>query len=109
MIANRPSWAAGRLTRAAFVLVGVLVAAACSSTDQPAPTTLRVMMTDDWATRPVLDAVRDFEGTHPNVRVIMDKAPIKGMLEAVKGNATPPDVVQGHAFAAAAQGLAQPL
>jgi ABC-type glycerol-3-phosphate transport system substrate-binding protein len=39
----------------------------------------------------------------------MDKAPIRGMLDQVKGSASPPDVVQGHAFAAAARDLAQPL
>ncbi len=113
MILNRPSRGAGRgarrMPRVALVVAGLLVAAACSSGREPAPTTLRVMMTDDWATPPVLDAVRDFEGSHPRVRVIMDKAPIKGMLDSIKGSSSPPDVVQGHAFAAAAQGLAQPL
>lgn len=109
MIVNRPTRGCGRLSWAALALIGVLVAAGCSSSSEPAPTTLRVMMTDDWATPPVLDAVRDFEGAHPGVRVVMDKAPIKGMLDSVRGSASPPDVVQGHAFAAAAQGLAQPL
>ncbi|MGI8809878.1 MAG: extracellular solute-binding protein [Acidimicrobiales bacterium] len=109
MIVNRPTRTAGRTSWAALVLIGVLVAAGCRSSSEPPPTTLRVMMTDDWATPPVLDAIRDFEGTHPNVRVIMDKAPIKGMLDSIRGSASPPDVVQGHAFAAAAQGLAQPL
>jgi len=106
MIVNRPRRGAAR---AALVVVGVLVAAACSGSSDPTPTTLRVMMTDDWATPPVLDAVRDFERAHPHVRVVMDKAPIKGMLDSIKGSSTPPDVVQGHAFAAAAQGVAQPL
>ena len=106
MIVNRPRRG---VARTALVVVGVLVAAACSGSSDPTPTTLRVMMTDDWATPPVLDAVRDFEGTHPHVRVVMDKAPIKGMLDSIKGSSTPPDVVQGHAFAAAAQGVAQPL
>jgi ABC-type glycerol-3-phosphate transport system substrate-binding protein len=109
MIVNRPGRVSGRLTWAALVLIATLMGAACGGQDRPAPTTLRVMMTDDWTTPPVLDAVRDFEGTHPRVRIIMDKAPIKGMLDAVKGSAPPPDVVQGHAFAAAARGLAQPL
>jgi ABC-type glycerol-3-phosphate transport system substrate-binding protein len=106
MIVNRPRRG---VARAALVVVGVLLAAACSGSSDPAPTTLRVMITDDWATPPVLDAVRDFEGAHPHVRVVMDKAPIKGMLDSIKGSSTPPDVVQGHAFAAAAQGVAQPL
>jgi ABC-type glycerol-3-phosphate transport system substrate-binding protein len=109
MIVNRPGRGAGRLSWAALLVVVALTGAACGGRDRPAPTTLRVMMTDDWATPPVLDAIRDFEGAHPHVRVILDKAPIKGMLDAVKGSASPPDVVQGHAFAAAARELAQPL
>lgn len=106
MIVNRPRRG---VARAAVVVVGVLVAAACSGSSDPTPTTLRVMLTDDWVTPPVLDAVRDFEAAHPEVRVVMDKAPIRGMLEQVKGSASPPDVVQGHAFAAAARDMAQPL
>ena len=109
MIVNRPSRGRGRLSWAALVLVGVLLSAACSSGGDPAPTTLRVMLTDDWVTPPVLDAVRDFEGAHPNVRVVIDKAPIRAILDDVEASASPPDVVQAHAFAAAARGLAQPL
>jgi multiple sugar transport system substrate-binding protein len=104
MIVNR------RLSWAALLLAGLLLGVACGTNSEPEPArTLRVMMTDDWATPPVLDAIRDFEGANPRVRVVMDKAPIKGMLDAVKGSASPPDVVQGHAFAAAARGIAQPL
>ncbi|MGH9181399.1 MAG: extracellular solute-binding protein [Acidimicrobiales bacterium] len=69
-------------------------------------------MTDDWVTPPFLDAVRQFERAHPDVRVVIDKGPIRLMPEAVRagmGSGAPPDVVQGHAFAAAAQELAQPL
>jgi ABC-type glycerol-3-phosphate transport system substrate-binding protein len=90
-------------------VVLAVVAAGCSATGSGSPTTLRVTLTDDWVTPPVLEAVRDFEGTHANVRVIVDKAPIKGMLDMVKGSASPPDVVQSHAFSAAARGLAEPL
>ncbi len=109
MILQRACRGAGRHAVTALLVVGVLVATACSAPEDPAPTTLRVMLTDDWATPPVLDAVRDFEGSHPRVRIVVDKAPIKGMLDAVRGSASPPDVVQAHAFAAAARGLAQPL
>ena len=98
-----------RMPRAALLFVAVLVGAACGGSSEPAPTTLRVMMTDDWTTPPVLDAVRDFERLRPNVRVVVDKAPIKNMLDHVKGMASPPDVVQSHAFAAAARGMAEPL
>ncbi len=109
MTMNRPRRGAGRTSWAALVLLILMVAAACGGSTEPTPTTLRVMLTDDWVTPPVLDAIRDFEAAHPHVRVVMDKAPIRGMLDQVKGSASPPDVVQGHAFAAAARDLAQPL
>lgn len=90
-----------------------LISAACSSFthEESSPTTLRVLMTDDWVTPPFLDAVRDFEASHKNVRVAVDKMPLRGVLNFVKG-ASPadlPDVVQAHAYVAAAGGLAQPL
>jgi len=73
---------------------------------------LRVVMTDDWVTGPFLAAVRDFEHTHPTVLVDVDRAPISHMVDTVKAaiaSGMPPDVVQAHAFSAAAQGLAEPL
>ncbi len=109
MTSTRPSRGAGRLSSVAIALAAAVVLAACGGGGDPKPTTLRVVMTDDWLTPPVLDAVRDFESAHHDVRVVVDKAPIKGMLDTIKGSAAPPDVVQGHAFAAAARGLAQPL
>ena len=75
-------------------------------------TLLRVLMTDDWVTVPFVDAVRSFEREHPNVRVVIEKGPISVLTDAVRagiGSGAPPDVVQGHAFSAAGQGLAQPL
>jgi ABC-type glycerol-3-phosphate transport system substrate-binding protein len=75
--------------------------------------TLRVLMTDDWATTgTVLDAVRDFEAAQPGVRVHVEGVPVREMTPMVKARiraGTPPDVAQGHAFAAAAQDIAQPL
>lgn len=76
------------------------------------PTVLRVIMTDDWVTAPFLSAVQDFEHAHPNVRVDVDKAPISHMVDTVTAaikSGVAPDVVQAHAFSAAAQGLAQPV
>jgi multiple sugar transport system substrate-binding protein len=94
-------------------LAVALVAAACSSKPAaPQTTLLRVLMTDDWVTPPFVDAVRSFERDHPNVRVVVEKGPIRQMADAVRAgisSGAPPDVVQGHAFAAAGQGLAQPL
>jgi len=86
---------------------------ACSSGGPQQPTTLlRVLMTDDWVTVPFVDAVRSFEREHPTVRVVIEKGPISLLTDAVRAgisSGAPPDVVQSHAFAAAGQGLAQPL
>jgi ABC-type glycerol-3-phosphate transport system substrate-binding protein len=91
----------------------VLVLTACSQgAHTPESTTLHVLMSDDWVTPPYVAAVRDFERTHPGVTVATDKTPIRVMRDTVsaaiaEGNS--PDVVQYHAFAAGAQGLAQPV
>jgi multiple sugar transport system substrate-binding protein len=102
----------GRCVAAVLVLVPVLAACA-GAKDAPEPVTLRVLMTDDWArTGTVLDAVRDFEASRPGVRVHVEGVPVREMTPMVKARiaaGTPPDVAQGHAFAAAAQGIAQPL
>lgn len=92
--------------------LGVLTAGCSSDGSDKAQTTLRVLMTDDWVTPPFLSAVRDFERDHPNVRVEVDKSPISHMLDQIAakaGTSEVPDVVQAHAFSAAAQGLAQPV
>ncbi|HET7487771.1 MAG TPA: extracellular solute-binding protein [Acidimicrobiales bacterium] len=99
---------------AALVAALAVLATACSSGRDPAAETtiLRVRMTDDWVTPPFVAAVRAFEQAHPDVRVDVSKAPISHMLDDVRTairNGEPPDVVQAHAFSAAAQGLAQPL
>ncbi len=95
------------------MLCFALTAAACSAGGPEQPTTLlRVLMTDDWVTVPFVDAVRSFERQHPTVRVVIEKGPISLLTDAVRaaiGSGAPPDVVQGHAFSAAGQGLAQPL
>jgi len=102
----RPRWTSTLLTL-------VLVLAACSQGAHTAePATLHVLMTDDWVTPPYVAAVRDFERTHPGVTVATDRTPILVMRDTVRaaiaeGNS--PDVVQYHAFAAGAQGLAQPV
>ena len=96
-----------------IVLALALLAAGCRSDDDPQPgdvTILKVLMTDDWVTPPFVTAVRDFERAHPNVRVDVNKAPISHMLDNVTAaikSGQAPDVVQAHAFSAAAQGLAQ--
>ena len=90
-----------------------LVASACGGGGgQDQPTTLRVLMTDDWVTPTFLDAVRDFERQHPGVRIAVDEAPIREMANTVRAglsSGSGPDVVQSHAFSAASEGLAEPL
>ena len=70
-------------------------------------------MTDDWGDRPAfLAAVKDFEQRHRTVRVAIDRLPIRNMADAVRGlieDRNPPDVVQWHAYAAGAQGMAEPV
>jgi multiple sugar transport system substrate-binding protein len=98
-----------------LVLTGVLVLllAGCDSGESgDSSTTLRVLMTDDWVTAPFVAAVKDFERDHPGVRVEVERAPISHMLDTVTAqtrDGQAPDVVQAHAFSAAAQGLAQPV
>lgn len=93
----------------------VLVTAACSDAPEIAgpPTRLRILMTDDWGSRPAfLAAVRDFESSNEGVRVDVLKLPIRNMAEAVRGQVAdgdPVDLVQWHAYAAGAQGLAEPV
>src|SRR5205085_5692257 len=89
-----------------------LVSVGCSAAGSPPPTTLHVLMTDDWVTAPFLDAVRDFERIHDDVRIVVDKGFIRLQTDTVRAGisaGSPPDVVQGHAFSAASQGLAQPV
>jgi ABC-type glycerol-3-phosphate transport system substrate-binding protein len=103
----------GRRLGGVLVVVMALLATGCGSSGPGEPRTmLRVLMTDDWVTGPFVDAVRSFEREHPDVRVVVDKGPISLLTDAVRAGAgagTAPDVVQGHAFSAAGQGLAQPL
>lgn len=77
------------------------------------PTVLTVLMADDWAaTEPVTDVVRRFERDHPGVQVRIQGLPFPQIPEAVRATLASGgtvDVAQWHAFAAAAQGLAEPL
>lgn len=97
------------------LVVAAAVSAACGGETgaRAGPTTvLRVVMTDDWVTAPFTDAVREFERTHPRVRVDIDRGPIGRMADVVRAGiagGSPPDVVQGHAHTGAGQDLAEPL
>lgn len=104
-----------RATAAAITVLFML--ASCGSQPKgstPEPVVnLKILMTDDWAeTLPFLAAVQEFEQVNPRVRVQIEKQPIRLMSQIVTSrveNGNPPDVVQWHAFAAGAQGLAEPL
>lgn len=113
---TRQIFARPGLRRIAVLLAVCLSLAGCSSgsagTDA-APTRLRVLMTDDWGDRPAfLAAVKQFEEEHDSVRVEIAKLPIRNVAEAVRSQVNsgdPMDLVQWHAYAAGAQGLAEPL
>ena len=113
MKSRRPSKGARGVGAVLVAVAMALLAAACSSDESSdAPTVLRIFMTDDWVTPPFVDAVRDFERSRPDVRVEYEKFPISHMLDNVAAETrkgAPPDVVQAHAFSAAAQDLAQPV
>jgi multiple sugar transport system substrate-binding protein len=98
------------------LLLVVLILPACSPLQLDAedtPVILKVLMTDDWGSRPAfLAAVRDFEAGHDGVLVEVEKLPIRNMAETVRAQVDagePADLVQWHAYAAGAQGLAEPL
>ncbi|MBW3591086.1 MAG: extracellular solute-binding protein [Actinobacteria bacterium] len=104
-------------SRGAIVLLVLLSAAlpGCRpvSSDDAEPTTLRVLMTDDWGDTPAfLAAVRDFEQSHEGVRVEVNLESIRNMARLVKSQVqagNPVDVAQWHAFAAGSAGFAEPL
>ena len=99
------------LAAASSLAIVALLATACGDARPSGPTTvLRVLMTDDWVSAPFVDAVREFERTHPAVRVDIDKGSISRMADTVRAgisSGAPPDVVQGHADTGAGQDLAQ--
>ncbi|WP_370324931.1 ABC transporter substrate-binding protein [Euzebya sp.] len=100
--------------RGVLALIAVaVVTAACGADVSGAPTTLRVLMADDWAgTQAVVDVVRTFEADNPGVTVQVVGRPfhqiLDGLRESIAGG-RPPDVVHHHAFAAGATGLAEPI
>lgn len=70
-------------------------------------------MAKDWAdAQAILDAVRDFELSHSDVRVELQGVQFEHLIETVKAGVArgdPPDVAQWHAFAAGAQGVAEAI
>ncbi len=101
-------WLPALATMAALAVLS----AGCGGGTPESTRVLRVVMTDDWVTAPFTDAVREFERSHPGVRVDIDKGPIGRMADVVRAgisSGVPPDVVQGHAHTGAGQDLADPV
>jgi ABC-type glycerol-3-phosphate transport system substrate-binding protein len=78
------------------------------------PISLNVWLDLDFvATDPIFrEMARDFERAYPNVDVNIQayvRETIPGKLRLALQVGAPPDLVQGHAFAMAAQGYAEPL
>jgi multiple sugar transport system substrate-binding protein len=103
------------VVRRALVCVAVAaLAVACAAppiSQQPSP--MRVAMADDWASAPVVgEVIDDFQRDHPEVRVEVQASPFSQIPDVVASSLEvdqPYDLAHWHAFAAAAQGLAQPL
>jgi multiple sugar transport system substrate-binding protein len=99
--------------RSLAFLLGVALLAGCgtgtAATTRP---TLDVVMADDWETAPVVrQVVRDFERDR-EVRVQIQAAPFSQIPDLVRNAidlGDPFDLAHWHAFAAAADGLAEPL
>lgn len=98
-----------------LVSAAVVLAMACGGPDPAVsgPTVLRVALADDWAgLDAVTDAVRTFERDHPGVRVQIRGLPFAQIPEVVSTGGAAGEqfhVAHWHAFAAGAQGLAEPL
>jgi multiple sugar transport system substrate-binding protein len=78
------------------------------------PVTLDVWLDLDFvATDPLFrEMAKDFERAYPNVDVTIQayvRETMSGKLRAALQVGNPPDLVQGHVFAMAAQGFAEPL
>jgi multiple sugar transport system substrate-binding protein len=99
--------------RTLALLVGGSLLASCSAGTSAAPRpTLDVVMADDWETAPIVrQVVRDFEREH-DVRVQVQATPFSQIPDLVRNAidlGDPFDLAHWHAFAAAADDLAEPL
>lgn len=101
------------MQRTVAALLGVVLLAGCDAGSAAAPRpTLDVVIADDWETAPVFrQVVRDFEREH-DVQVQVQAAPFSQIPDLVRNSidlGDPFDLAHWHAFAAAADGLAEPL
>lgn len=99
---------------AAAVLLGTVVWSCASPVSVEPAVVLRVVLADDWASAPVVREVLErFEQDHDGaLRIDVQGVPfsqIRDLVVADQDLDRPFDLVQWHAFAAGAQGIAQPL
>ena len=104
-----------RVVAAVALLAWTMVVAGCSGSVAASTqnTVLTVIMAHDWAsTDPVIQAIRTFEQSHPDVQVRLEGLPFPQIPDAVRSRIASGgsvDVAQWHAFAAAAHDIAEPL
>ena len=78
-----------------------------------APITLNVWFAADYVEQPpIVDLLREFQEAYPNIKVNPTGVQWEDMAKEVElavSQGNPPDLAHHHAFALAAQGLAEPL
>jgi multiple sugar transport system substrate-binding protein len=96
----------------AVALAGALLAGCTAAQANSRPVTLDVVMADDWESAPaVREVIRNFEREH-DVRVQVQAAPFSQIPDLVRNAidlGEPFDLAHWHAFAAGADGIAEPL
>jgi multiple sugar transport system substrate-binding protein len=96
----------------AAVAAGALLAGCSAAQATSRPVTLDVVMADDWETAPaVREVIREFERER-GVRVQVQAAPFSQIPDLVRNAidlGEPFDLAHWHAFAAGANGFAEPL
>lgn len=101
-----------RRTVAAVVAGALLAGCSAAQATSSRPVVLDVVLADDWESAPaVRDAIRSFEREH-DVRVQVQAAPFSQIPDLVRNAVDlgePFDLAHWHAFAAAADGIAEPL
>lgn len=101
------------MRRAIAALAACALLAGCTAAQATSrPVTLDVVMADDWETAPaVREVIRTFEREH-DVRVQVQAAPFSQIPDLVRNAidlGEPFDLAHWHAFAAGADGIAEPL
>jgi multiple sugar transport system substrate-binding protein len=101
------------MRRTLLAALAVLLMGCTTGAESAEPTTLRVVMADDWASAPVVGEVIDrFERDHPGLRIQVHGSPFSQIPELVTAAdelEQPYDLAHWHAFAAAAGGFARPI